>query len=503
MIITGFLQARNEIRSGHLQRYLKWNTELFDYLVAIDDESHDFTYDALSAQATICIRNEHSNFLNEISNKSKILKIAKQKIPETDWFLWLDADEVLYLDRSELESVIFSAEEQGCDAVDFALINLWRSESFYRVDSKFNDLRNVRLWKNNPGLVFKDKFGLHNSLHPTGIHKIHIQDKFKVMHYGFVKDELILQKFIYGNRLLQRGENFWRILNEKELQLSSIEEQLPHLGSRFPIHLKSIVQVKPVARTIADWFLEAKDSGFKWLDRSDSPDLQFSFPTINSFYRMTIVLSELVEAMRGKDPGNFGIIATKNVSINNRLVKLGLPIIGAPNSGKNIYNLVCNKKRTKFFRFIQQSKIAGLSINFSDYPYLKEVDFPIKFLALNSKPLVRIETNSKKYKGEVNSRLILRRATIYPFVPFVFYKECAEIHVQNIHVPRKFSNQVYLLPKFQLEEFVEIIKSELFQSFCNLNQKFDYIDIFRKLLPNWLKKILKLLKKFKSNLKLI
>ena len=125
---------------------------------------------------------------------------------------------------------------------------------------------------------------------------------------------------------------------------------------------------------------------------------------------------------------------------------------------------------------------------------MKEVDFPIKFLAVNSKPLVRIETNSKKNKGEVNSRLILRRATIYPFVPFVFYKECAEIHVQNIHVPRKFSNQVYLLPKFQLEEFVEIIKSELFQSFCNLNQQFDYSDLFRRIVPKWFKKLLRYLK---------
>ena len=494
MIITGFLQARNEIRSGHLQRYLKWNTELFDYLVAIDDESQDYTFDALSAQATICIRNEHSNFLNEIGNKSKILKIAKQKIPETDWFLWLDADEVLYLDRSELESVILSAEEQGCDAVDFALINLWRSESFYRVDSKFNDLRNVRLWKNQPGLVFKDKFGLHNSLHPNGIHRIYIQDKFKVMHYGFVKDELILQKFIYGNRLLQYGENFWRILNEKELQLSSIEKQLSYIGSRFPIHLKSYVQVEPVARTIGDWFLEAKEAGFKWLDRSDSPDLQFLFPPINSFYAMTILLAELVEVMRGNDPGNFGIIATKDAIINNRLVKLGLPIINAPYPGKKIYNLVSNKKLTKFFRFMQQSKIAGLSINFSDYLYFKEEDFPREILAVNSKPLVKIENKSEKNKGEVCSRLILRRATIYPFIPFVFYKECAEIHIQKILAPRQFSNQVYLLPKFQLDEFVGIIKSELFQSFRNLNQKFGYIDLFRRLLPKWIKNLLRHLK---------
>ena len=123
MVITGFLQARNEIRSGHLQRYLKWNTELFDYLVAIDDESQDFTFDALSTQATICIRNEHSNFLNEISNKSKILKIAKQKIPETDWFLLLDEDELLLESRDKLELILMQSEKLGFDGIELNLVN--------------------------------------------------------------------------------------------------------------------------------------------------------------------------------------------------------------------------------------------------------------------------------------------------------------------------------------------------------------------------------------------
>lgn len=494
MIITGFLQARNEIKSGHLQRYLKWNIELLDNLVAIDDGSQDSTFDTLSTKATICIRNEHSNFLNEIGNKSKILRVAKQKIPETDWFLWLDADEVLYLDRGELESVILLADKQGYDAIDFALINLWRSESFYRVDSRFNDLRNVRLWKNKPNLEFKAKFGLHHSLHPSGIDKVYIQNRFKVMHYGFVREELILQKFTYGNRLLQRGENFWRLLNENELELRSIEEQLFHVGSRFPIHQQPCIKVKPVGRAIEDWYLEAKEAGFKWLDRSNCPDFQFVLPPINSFYVMTILLADLVEVMRGNDPGNFGIIATKDASVNERILKLGLPIIKAPQSGKKTLNLVFNKKPVKFFRFMQQSKIAGLTMNFSNYSYFKLEDVPIEFLAIDSKPLIKIENREEKNEGEVCSILVLKRATLYPFIPFVFYKECAEIHTHKILAPRQASSQVYLLPKFQLDEFVGIIQSELFQSFCNLNQNFDYFDLCRKISPKWLKNLFRHLK---------
>jgi len=43
MIITGILQVRNEVISGHLARFLEWNLPILDHLVAYDDCSTDQT----------------------------------------------------------------------------------------------------------------------------------------------------------------------------------------------------------------------------------------------------------------------------------------------------------------------------------------------------------------------------------------------------------------------------------------------------------------------------
>jgi hypothetical protein len=499
MKITGFLQARNEIKSGHLERYLKWNIDLLDHLVALDDGSDDFTFDALSVHADLCLRNEHSSFLNELGSKAKLLKIAKQKLPETDWFLWLDADEVLYMDRSELESIILSAEKQECDAVDFALTNLWRSEGFYRIDSKFNDLRKVILWRNKPDLAFKPKFGLHHVLHPSGIEKIYIQNEFKVLHFGFSSPELILQKFIYGNRLLQRGEYFWRLLNENKLELRSIKEQLPYLGSRYPRDLQINTKAIPIAHTFYDWYAQAKKAGFKYLDRSNSPDLQFSLPTVNNIYSTTTSLVELIDLMRGNDPGNFGIIATEDVSINKKLLSLGFPIIHEPIATKEIYKLVGKLKFLKVLRIQLLSKIQGVLFDVVNSPYTQEMDILKELYLPNSKPLIKIENKIECGGAEAYSRLVLRRATIYPFLPIVFYKECAEIHISKFLVPRHPTNQVYFFFQFQSNEFAEVIQSELFQSFCAINQKFSYYNLLRRIAPNWLKSISRLLQSFASS----
>ena len=40
-VITGFLQIRNELSSGHLKRFVELNCGLFDHLAVLDDGSDD------------------------------------------------------------------------------------------------------------------------------------------------------------------------------------------------------------------------------------------------------------------------------------------------------------------------------------------------------------------------------------------------------------------------------------------------------------------------------
>ena len=63
MIITGFIQVRNELQSGHLERFLTWNSELFDHIACFDDASTDGSYEFLQdKKVDLLIRSDYCNY---------------------------------------------------------------------------------------------------------------------------------------------------------------------------------------------------------------------------------------------------------------------------------------------------------------------------------------------------------------------------------------------------------------------------------------------------------
>jgi len=233
MKITAFMQVRNEVDTGHLVRFFKWNAELFDHIVAFDDASSDGSADFLENNVDLLIRSEYCSFSSELANKKRLLIEAKKLFPETDWFLWLDADEVLFTSRGQIEEVLVRAEEGNFDGVSFPLTNLWRDEAFYRTDSLYDSLTNVRLWKNSEDLRFEVEPGLHKLLHPKGINRILAQNEFHVTHFGFASKNLIARKFSYYRSLGQQGSNLWRLIDERELTLEHVSARASKLGSRY------------------------------------------------------------------------------------------------------------------------------------------------------------------------------------------------------------------------------------------------------------------------------
>ena len=154
MIITALLQIYNEKQSGHLERFLKWNNSLYDNLVVLDDRSTDDSVEFVKPHASLLIENTMNSFRSELRNKGLLLDSAKEAFPETDWFLWLDADELLLEDRSSIDSLLAKTSSADFDGIELPLVNLWRSEYFYRIDSGFNEVKNVRFWKNKTDLCF-------------------------------------------------------------------------------------------------------------------------------------------------------------------------------------------------------------------------------------------------------------------------------------------------------------------------------------------------------------
>lgn len=241
MIVTLLIQARNEVKTGHLRRFLDFNLDLADHSVALDDCSDDGTRELVNLHFNYVIENPVSFFGSEISNKQKLLATARIKFPDTDWFLWLDADELLLCSRKEIESLINEAESIGGDSIELGLVNLWRSEHYYRLDSGFNNVRNVRLWKNLEHLDYKLKPGLHQPSHPDGLKSTLKVNNLKILHFGFSNMNMISNKYENYRKAGQRGESLWRLIDESNLVLQEVSSEIANLGSRYITYLESNV----------------------------------------------------------------------------------------------------------------------------------------------------------------------------------------------------------------------------------------------------------------------
>ena len=134
MEITLIAVCRNEANTGHVNTFLKWNVPLFDNVLIYDDASSDDTVNLLKQSGVEVIENEISIFKNELLIREKILAEAKDRFPTTAWFMILDLDEVLTCSRKELMTIIEKAENQNCTGVRFRLVNLWKSEVYFRTD---------------------------------------------------------------------------------------------------------------------------------------------------------------------------------------------------------------------------------------------------------------------------------------------------------------------------------------------------------------------------------
>lgn len=244
MIITAILQVKNEESSGHLARFLKWNMPLIDNLVAYDDCSTDKTVELLETFGAQVVSGSFNSFQSELNIKDLLLQKSLELYPETNWILWLDADELLLESREELDKLLIRANETGFDGVQLPLVNLWRSEMKFRIDSRFNDLENVRLWRNNGSLRFMVRPGLHQLMHPVGMRKILRHSDLSVLHFGFAYDSKILSKFHFYQLSGQRGRNLWRLVDESSLELADLDSYSARLGGRFSDWRRSL-EFKP------------------------------------------------------------------------------------------------------------------------------------------------------------------------------------------------------------------------------------------------------------------
>jgi len=194
MRIVAFIQMYNEVTKGNLERCLINCKQWADDIVIYDDASTDNSVEVASKYTKYIIKGVVNNFNKELEHKQQLLEYALTLDP--DWIMWMDCDEIL--DRNGTVGGLRILAENGLkadtDAYSFHETNLWRSETYYRVDTMFDKGWFVRLWKVSPGMEFLIEPGLHNVLFPKTInqHKI-IKSDIRVMHYGFADYKYTLE----------------------------------------------------------------------------------------------------------------------------------------------------------------------------------------------------------------------------------------------------------------------------------------------------------------------
>ena len=231
--IIGFLQVKNEMSSGHIQRFVEVNLPLFDHLVVYDDASTDGTCEYLAQYADVLVKGKFSMFRSELQNKQILLEASSHLVSATDFYLWLDADEIILASRAELKNICKDLLDNRFDSAVLPFINLWRSTSYFRTDNYFNDLEKVHLWQCKDGLSFESGEGLHKQLHPNGLVSTAKLKSPSVLHFGFADDRNLLRKFAMYRQLGQRGSNLYRLVSESGRSLVNLRELEGQIGSRF------------------------------------------------------------------------------------------------------------------------------------------------------------------------------------------------------------------------------------------------------------------------------
>ena len=257
--IIGFLQVRNEIASGHLERFIKQNLPLLDCLVVYDDASDDGTAERIEPHCDVLIRGTMPLFGDELRSRQQLLDASVHFTSHHDFYLWLDADEVLYASKDELISICQKLHAKNFDGARLPHVNLWRSNFFYRTDDYYDDLYPVRLWRAGANLTFPLKSGLHNEMHPLGMNSIARLTKPSVVHYGFASDQLLEDKFALYQSYGQRGRNLYRLVSEEGRTLKPLNDRADFLGARFDTAFGKNA-TEPDLRNQISWLLGAAKS---------------------------------------------------------------------------------------------------------------------------------------------------------------------------------------------------------------------------------------------------
>jgi glycosyltransferase involved in cell wall biosynthesis len=247
MKIVAIVQLFNELSSGFLEQFCKYNLEVFDEVIAYDDGSYDGTASYCRENGITVIESRVNNFCGEIVHKAALIKLADEL--EAEFIVSLDADEIIVNTRDELEVMCASLVENNVDGYESNFINLWRSWNYKRKDSLFDDFKPVKLWRHVSGEIpFSNvSDGLHQRLYPDYVQRVEFNSELIILHTGFSTQDRILDKFVRYRKYGQSGFELMRFVDESKLVLEKVEGK--YLPANWPKDTS-----EPKKNSIRDYF---------------------------------------------------------------------------------------------------------------------------------------------------------------------------------------------------------------------------------------------------------
>jgi glycosyltransferase involved in cell wall biosynthesis len=223
MKIAIYLQLQDELEKGNLRRCLNNCKQYADYIFIYDDCSKDGSQDVYKeyVDPSHIILGTEPSFHREMFIKQQLFELAIKT--NADWLGWVDGDAIL--DRQftlNLKAILEQKSKEGIETIQTHYTNLWRSDSFCRMDNLFNDLYIYPFWKNNGRLHYKPYDGLHQPQYPLGTGKATVIP-YRFIHYGFSTEYQIVRKYLMYKGLGQAGYYLDRLIDESSLVLKRLD----------------------------------------------------------------------------------------------------------------------------------------------------------------------------------------------------------------------------------------------------------------------------------------
>jgi hypothetical protein len=212
-----------------------------------DDGSQEFYKKFKNIETILSDTNIHAEKGTDILPKKKLLEKLLKEHPDVDWIFWMDGDTLIdgRLIRDNAADLKLTLQEHlnmGTQCLSLGHLNLWRSDTRYRIDSLYHWLNNQGVkafWRNTGNLHFIDEGGLHQEQWPKGFDETKIKT-FKVpskpsrlkgyapclIHRGFATDEQIINKYNFYKRMGQEGWDLERLLDENALLTVKLRKEM-------------------------------------------------------------------------------------------------------------------------------------------------------------------------------------------------------------------------------------------------------------------------------------